>query len=279
MNPDADQALWIHGAGAIIAPGCGMYVNSSKSDALCVTGSASKSNFAWVDVVGQQGSSGNCKGNISSYTTVNTNSAVQSSPWDNLADPANQCQSAGGSVTVTTTASLTGTIAGPGAGKVACYAGTGGSAVTLNNATLGDGIYVFTTGVNVTGTDTVGTTGASGGGVLAVSSGPLNIATNSTFNIHAPTTGAYSGLALYQSASDTTQMTLSFGSSGSTFDGMIYAPGAAVDLHDQGGTGVTTNFGFVVGSLYNNGNIDVHFNNYTTQHPDTSPFRLITLVG
>ncbi len=65
MSPTADQALWIHGAGAIIAPGCGMYVNSSAGDALCVTGKSGKSNFAWVDVVGQQGS-GNCGGTINS---------------------------------------------------------------------------------------------------------------------------------------------------------------------------------------------------------------------
>ncbi len=174
---------------------------------------------------------------------------------------------------------LTGSIPGPGFGNVACYGGSGG--VTLNNATLGPGVYVFTTGVTVSGTDTVGNNSPSGGAVVAVTgaSSALNVQTTSTFNIYAPTQGAYNGLALYQSAADQTQMTLSFGSSGATFDGMIYAPGAAVDLHDQGGTGVTTNFGFVVGELYDNGKIDINFTNYSTAHPATSPFRIITLVG
>jgi len=283
MSPSGDDALWIHGSGAIVAPGCGMYVNSNASDALCVTGSSSKSDFAWVDVVGQQGN-GNCKGTISSSTTVYTSAPVQPAPFSNLADPASQCQTASnptGTVAVVTPTSntLTGTITGPGFGNVACYGGSGGAAITMNGATLGPGTYVFTTGVTISGTDTVGTSSTNGGATIAVSGGALTVNTTSVFNIHAPTSGTYNGLAVYQSSTDTSNMLLSFGSSGATFDGMVYAPGAQVELHDQGGTGTTTNFAFVVGTLYDNSNIDINFTNYTSAHPTTSPFRLITLVG
>jgi Putative Flp pilus-assembly TadE/G-like len=275
MAPSADDAFWIHGAGSIIAPGCGMYVNSSQGDALCVTGKSGKSDFAWVDVVGQQGN-GNCGGNIGAGTTVNLNSPVQASPWSNLPDPSNQCT---GTAITPPGGTLTGTITGPGAGVVACYT-NGSNPVTINNATLGPGIYVFKSGVSVTGTDYIGGTssGTSGGATIAVSSGAFNVATTSDLNVYAPTTGTYNGVAFYQSAGDTSADLLSFGSSGSTFDGMIYAPGAQVELHDQGGSGDKTYFGFVVGTLYDNGKLDVNFTNYTSQHPTTSPFRLVTLV-
>src|SRR5258708_5563078 len=61
MKPDVSNALWIHGAGSINAPDCAVYVNSDDPGALCVTGSAGKSSFAAIDVVGGQGSA-NCGG-------------------------------------------------------------------------------------------------------------------------------------------------------------------------------------------------------------------------
>ncbi len=55
-DPHAPSSLWIHGAGDINAPGCGIYVNSDDPGALCVTGNAGKSNFSEVSVHGGQGS-------------------------------------------------------------------------------------------------------------------------------------------------------------------------------------------------------------------------------
>lgn len=275
MSPSADDALWIHGSGSIVAPGCGMYVNSSQGDALCVTGNSGKSDFSWVDVVGQQGG-GNCKGNIGAQTTVYLNAPVLASPWASLPDPSSKCN---GTFTTPSGGTLTGSITGPGAGNVACYT-NGSSPVTINNATLGPGIYVFNSGVSITGTDYIGgnNSGTTGGATIAVSSGAFNAATTSTLNIYAPTTGTYNGVALYQSPGDTSADTVSFGSSGATFDGMVDAPGAQVTLHDQGGTGTTTNFGFVVGTLYDNSNLNINFTNYTSAHPTTSPFRLVAMV-
>src|ERR1700751_5037354 len=105
-----------------------MYVNSSQSDALCVTGKSGKSNFAWVDVVGQQGN-GNCNGNIGAQTTVYLNSPVMASPWDNLPDPSSQCT---GTPITPPGGTLTGTITGPGFGNVVCYT-NGSNPVLINN--------------------------------------------------------------------------------------------------------------------------------------------------
>ena len=291
MNPTADDALDIHGAGSITAPGCSVYVNSSKPDALCVTGSAGKSDLANIAVVGQQGSSGPCKGNPG--VPVNLNSGVLSNPWGDLPDPSAQCA---GNTTNLTSATLTGTIGGPGYGGVACYAYqtcttkkgvttcTPG-VVNLTAATLGPGTYVFTTGVNITGTvqvgngnTTTGKTAANGVATIAVSgTSSLNIDTASALTIFAPAdeNATYNGVALYQSPGDTSAMQISFGSSSAVFNGMVYAPGAAVTLHDEGGGGLSAT-GMVVGTIYVNGKVSL--TSYNAFNPVTTPFKVISLV-
>ena len=117
MDPTDADTLWIHGAGDINAPNCGVYVNSNNPGALCVTGNAGKSNFAQVAVVGGQDSKGNCKGDPG--PPVYTGTGIQGLPGtlSNLpTDPRTNCSS------VTNVASLSGTVAGPGYGKYQCYA-------------------------------------------------------------------------------------------------------------------------------------------------------------
>jgi hypothetical protein len=70
-------------------------------------------------------------------------------------------------------------------------------------------------------------------------------------------------------------MAISFGSSTATFDGMIYAPGAQVTLHDEGGGGVTAT-GLVAGTIYVNGKVNL--SSYNTFNPTTTPFKVISLV-
>ena len=291
MSPSADDALWIHGAGSINASGCSVYVNSSQPDALCVTGSAGKSDLANIDVHGQQGSSGNCKGDPG--VPVSQSVSVMTDPWENLPDPSLSCNS--GNTTNLTTGTLTGTVAGPGYEGVACY--SAGSCTTkkgvttctpavanLTAATLGPGTYVFTTGVSITGNVVVGngspTTGTSpsGGATIAVSgTSSLNIDTASAFTIYAPAdpTNTYNGVALYQTPTDTSAMQISFGSSAAVFDGMVYAPGAAVTLHDEGGGGLSAT-GLVVGTIYVNGKVSL--TSYNAFNPVTTPFKVISLV-
>jgi hypothetical protein len=84
----------------------------------------------------------------------------------------------------------------------------------------------------------------------------------------------YNAVALYQPESDKQPMMLQFGSSGSDFIGAVYAPRAAVTLHDQGGSVNATNL--IVGDIYVNGTINL--TNYSTLNPTTTPFLQITLV-
>jgi hypothetical protein len=278
-DPHASSALWIHGAGDINAPNCGIYVNSDDPGALCVTGNAGKSDFKQVAVHGGQGG-GNCKGDPGPPVYLNTGVQSLPSAWQNLpTDPTANCSS------VTNVATLSGSIAGPGFGNYKCYANPGACTtkkgvttcppVTLQGATLGPGNYVFETGVKITGATTIGNSGANGGAtVIVTGNGAYDSGTATTFYDYAPTSGAYNGIAIYQPASDTQDLTLQFGSGSSIFDGAVVAPGAAVDLHDQGGAVNATVL--VVGQAYVNGQINL--TNYSSYNPATTPFKHITLV-
>ncbi|HEY2468849.1 MAG TPA: pilus assembly protein TadG-related protein [Terracidiphilus sp.] len=294
MDPHASSSLWIHGAGSINAPNCGVYVNSDDPGALCVTGNAGKSTFSQVDVHGGQGS-GNCKGDPG--PPVYLNGGVESLPaaWQGIpSDPRANCPS------VTDTASLTGTVAGPGYGNYQCYANGTCTAttttkkgvttttvscnpVTVSSATLGAGIYVFETGVKITGATTIGGPGATAGATVIVAGnsstgnldgGVYDSGTATTFYDYAPQSGTYNGIAIYQPSGDTQQLTLQFGSGSSIFSGAVVAPGAAVDLHDQGGAVNATVL--VVGQAYINGKVNL--TNYSTYNPITTPLKHISLV-
>jgi Flp pilus assembly protein TadG len=291
MDPLASSALWIHGAGSINAPDCGIYVNSKDPGALCVTGSAGKSNFSEIDVHGGQGNA-NCGGDPGG--PVKEGSGVQSLPskWSGVPDdPRTNC----GSVTAATTLSGDQRGQAPGYGNYKCYAnGTCASTtrkgvttisctpVTLDSATLGPGIYVFETGVKIKGATTIGSNSPNGGATVIVTGnspgsmdgGVYDSGTATTFYDYAPTSGTYNGIAIYQPAGDKQTIGLQFGSGSSIFDGAVLAKSAAVDLHDQGGAVNATVL--VVGQAYVNGKVNL--TNYNTYNPTTTPFKHITLV-
>jgi hypothetical protein len=155
--------------------------------------------------------------------------------------------------------------------------------VTLSSATLGPGIYVFETGVKITGATTIGANTPTGGATVVVTGnsssadmngGVYDSGTATTFYDYAPQTGAYHAIAIYQPQGDDQQLGLQFGSGSSIFDGAVYAPSAPVDLHDQGGAVNATVL--VVGQAYINGKVNL--TNYSTYNPNTTPFTHITLV-
>jgi hypothetical protein len=146
--------------------------------------------------------------------------------------------------------------------------------VTLSGATLGPGIYVFESGVTIKGATTIGTA-AAGATVVVTGAGVYDSGTATTFYDYAPTgVTPYNGVAIYQPLTDTQPLELQFGSGSSIFDGAVLAPGAAVDLHDQGGAVNATVL--VVGQAYINGKVNL--TNYSAYNPTTTPFLHITLV-
>lgn len=293
MDPTGNDTLDIHGAGKIAASGCDIYVNSNSDSALCVTGSAGKSDLTpggSIVVHGGQDSSGNCNGNPGPPTSFK--SGVESSPYAKTlpTDPTTNCNTGNTFDLKSSGGTLTGTIAGPGYGNYVCYTNSaithgGITPVTLSGATLKAGNYIFETGVTITGATTIGegngsttspATNTNGGATVIVTGGSYDSGTATTFTDYAPAdpNNIYNGLAIYQVASDSNAMNLQFGSGSSIFDGAVYAPSAKVTLHDQGGAVNATQL--IVGSIYLNGTVNLQ--NYSALNPTTSPFRVITLV-
>ena len=284
-DPPASACVWLMSTGHtglklkgsydIEASGCGIYVNSTSSSAIDVTGNGGTVNAGYVDVVGT--ATGN---HVISPTTATLNADPMTSPYGNLTGPdPSTCTAANTSSASTLTGDFTSHA--PGAGIPFCF--TNSNAVTLNNVTFGPGTYVFENGVTVP----VGSTVTVQGGTLDIYNGTFNQASNSTLSLTAPTTGTINTLnsialmvpasnASYPcNSSNPTQLQLVFGSSSAHLDGVIYVPCAQLYLQDNGGD--VTAAGIVADSLYDNSST-ITLPNYNQVHASTTPIRVIALV-
>jgi hypothetical protein len=271
-------ALSLQGSYNVQTIGCGIYVNSPSSNALNVTGGAGVLNAKFLDVVGS------ATGNHTTNPTAPTvNAATRTNPFGNITGPTStgQCTS----VVTTSNLTLSGQIAGPGAGNTVCYTQpvtlsgvTMGSGSVTTNTTTGKsqlttstpaGTFVFMNGVSVSGSVTVY------GGTIDVEAGSFNQGSNTNVSISAPTSGTYNGIALMQPSTNSSNLQVQFGSNNQILDGYIYAPGAAIGLHDSGG-GVTSS-GIVALSMSNQTS-QLTIPSYDAAHPSTTPNRVVALV-
>jgi Flp pilus assembly protein TadG len=263
-NPTAQDTLHLQGSANLQASGCGIYVNSSSSKAVKITGNPTV-NAAYFNI------NGGYTGHVTSPTAQTVNAPAQSNPLGTITGPTGLTAALGCTNTNNAT-TISGNYTAPGG--VVCFP----NAVTLSNgAALGAGLYVFFNGVTIPTGATVTVTG----GTLDLygvgsSAGTLNQASNSILNISAPTSpGTYNGIAIMQPASNTTQLQVQFGSNNQTLDGMIYAPGAEVFMQDNGGgvtaTGVVADTMFIKSS-------SLTIPSYSAAHPTTTPLRAVTLV-
>jgi hypothetical protein len=295
--------LTMHGGSSINAPGCGVYVNSNKSDAVDYNGNATLTTPS-LSIVGND-NSGLPGPGVTSY-----NAPVQSPPLplDIPAKPSTGCTSTitATEITLSTTSGskISQTAAsGSSANNVVCFTNSVSidSGVTLAGVAGNGVLYVFQNGVTLSGTVSFGTGSASPAGciytctsfsneqsaVLDLAGGSLNQG-NSDLSIFAPTHGTYNSIGLMIPSTNTTWsgscpatpvspcMEIQRGSSNSTFDGIVYAPNAYIELQDAGGGAEAT--GVISKGLYTKGSAVLNIPNYTTAHPTTSPFNLITLV-
>jgi Flp pilus assembly protein TadG len=106
-----------------------------------------------------------------------------------------------------------------------------------------------------------------------------NSSASITFNslpiiqLSAPTSGPLNGILIYQSTSDTNTLPIE-GAPGSSLQGIIYAPNAAVDLSNASGMSLSTSF--VVNQLTNSGS-SITLQDYLQINP-SSPLAAVTLV-
>jgi Flp pilus assembly protein TadG len=230
-SPYCIYALATSGSGVQMSNGslttaCGIWINSSASNALQLANGAS------VTVTG--GEKVHIHGGWNNNGTVtpapDTGAAAASDPYSTLSSniPATgSCQ------------------AMPGGGDATIGPGTYCSQIKIsgnNNLTMTPGVYVLQNGLQFTSGGTL----TAHNVFLYVPSGSVSMSTG-TFDISAPTSGTYAGVALYQNASDTSGISLT-GNAALTLTGVFYAPGAQITF--TGGSGsVSTGMTLVASSF------------------------------
>jgi Flp pilus assembly protein TadG len=246
-NPTG-TALTVRGNWSINAPNCGVYINSNSDTVEADTGNASNSGIAATSV--------SVVGPLPNDVTIASSSSATvmqtlpvTIPYSSTPSPTipGSCPAGG---------TLTGTVA------AGCYSGT----VTIGSATL-SGLYIFTGDVTIngalTGTDVT----------LAIMNGTLDVKPgNSTFNLSAPTSGAYDGIVIYQPSSNASILKLQAGSATGNLTGFIYAPAAQLSMQDHGGS---LNVGGLVVNNIDNGPAVLNITGYA---PVSSQLKVVTLV-
>jgi hypothetical protein len=110
---------------------------------------------------------------------------------------------------------------------------------------------------------------------MEIYGGTLTQQSNSILNLYGPTSGDLNGVAVWQPLANTNPLQVQFGSNNEVLDGYIYAPGANVTLHDNGGGVVAT--GLVANTLTVNSS-SIRLPNYNTANAKTTPLTQIILV-
>jgi Flp pilus assembly protein TadG len=219
QSPNAAPAMKLQGSFEIDAPNCGIVINSNDPNgALKFQGNGGSITAGSIGVVG----------GINGYHIGESSPAPisgivpQSDPLSYLGPsfPTPTGCVAGGSKT--------------GALASGCYSGDASGNLTLSNVIL-TGMYVFSGNGTVTLSGSV-TTGA-GGTTIDLISGGMTEASGTTLNLVAPTdpTNTFHGIVIMAPPTNTSTLTLEFGNATGTIDGIFYAPGANLFLHDSGG--------------------------------------------
>jgi Putative Flp pilus-assembly TadE/G-like len=276
---------------------CGIVVDSTDSAAVKVTGGGGCVNASFFNVAG--GYSGHNTG----PTPVTTNvgnvggdpfvNQVASIAQPTTSNPTNGCTQSSSltAINATNYATVNALIpSNPSGVTTICFpnavdiSGT----VPLNGSTPGV-LYIFEKGLTIdvganatfgsgTYTTSTNTFTNTSGATIELETGTLTQASNSNLNIFAPTTGlngTTNAIAIWQPVSNTTALQVQFGSNNETLDGFIYAPGADVTMHDNGGGVSATG---VVAYTMTIKSSSLILPNYNTANQATTPLTAINLV-
>ncbi len=290
-DPSASGSLKLQGKSSIGGgngkPSCGIVVASTASDAVSITGGASTINADYVAIAG--GLSGSTqkwtapvRENVAGLETDPLASQVSQLPT-----PPSGCTQTS-TVTTITSANLA-SVSGSSSNNFVCFTKGvtigNGSAITLPGSSSGV-VYVFENGVTIGVGSTVtfgsgsynasnNTFTSTSGATMMIYGGTLAQKSNSLLNIYAPTGGNANGIAILQPAANKNDLQVQFGSNNQVLDGFIYAPGAAVTLHDNGG-GVTAT-GLVADTVFLKSS-SLTLPNYSSANAETTPLSQILLV-
>jgi hypothetical protein len=279
LDPTDPKSLTIQGG--ITAPGCGIQVNSSSTNATCDEGAAISAPYLHI-VGGQDGGQG-CVATNS--TEVVTGVAPSGDPLNNLAgglSSAGVCTGlntlilGGKTPTITSITKIPSSLLTIGnlTVQVSCF---GDLNVLLSSLTLGtpggNQLFIFEDGLQLLGNVVVN-------GTVDVAQGSfIQGLARLTINAPASTADLYNGIALIQPATNTTPCKNPLVRTpclpiqlGGTLNGIIYAPTSLVSVQGQGGVG-----GIVAYQLNVTGPMDFT-ESYNLANPNTTPLNQVELV-
>jgi Flp pilus assembly protein TadG len=171
---------------------------------------------------------------------------------------ANNAYTGNGSVTI-----------GPSGDGTVCW-----TSMNIGNGmkvSLNPGVYIITGALSIQGGTTV--TGSGVTFYFPTTGGSINIANGTTVNLSAPTSGAYSGMLFWQESGDTNALVIAGGST-ENLEGIVYAPSAALDISNDGTTGVQLDVVASTISVTSSGELE----NYQFASGQPNPFKAIQLV-
>ena len=222
LNPTASAALNVSGSSTATVPGT-IQVASSSSSAIVLSGN-SKLTASSIGLFGGSSVSGS-----SSFGVTPTRDAV--APADPLAGlpipsavgmTTYPAVNLGGVAVQTISPGIYPSISIGGSASLTLLPGVyvitgGGFSVNGGSTVTGSGVVIYNAGSNYNGGSgkSFGAFAVSGGGAL---------------NLMAMTTGAYAGIAVFQSRDDTQTMAISGAATTGLNGGTIYAPAAILDL-------------------------------------------------
>lgn len=204
-------------------------------------------------------STATCSGsNCNVSVSGNNNLVLQPGTYGSISN------SGGGTITLTsgnymitgdvTSSSNGGIVFGPGnytiGGKLS---DTGGSSMTF-----GTGLYIVGGNLNLSGTGNI-----NGTGVTFYTQNSSSIQGGSNLSLTAPTSGDYSGVLIFQARNNSNALTMA-GGSGTTLQGILYAPAAAITL-SGGSTGVAASLDIISDTLTITGNGTFSNSNYASE--------------
>jgi hypothetical protein len=278
------------GSGALSAPLCNIYDDSSSSNALTLTGSGSITGkgigiAGGYSVTGSGGlhptpttgiapaadplagispptiPTGTCSSNCNPSFTGSSNNSIGPGTYNSISNT--------GSGTLTLTPGnyiINGNLTTTGSGGLILGAGnytiTGNFAPTGSGAvTLGAGQYIVEGNLSLTGSGNL-----TAKGVTFYTKGTTTVTGSGGMDLEAPTSGDYNGVLFYQDRSDSHAVSIT-GSSGNTIKGIFYAADATLNLTGSGS--VTIAADFISDAMNLTGSGTITDNGYSSVNPSS----------
>ncbi len=279
------SSVSIKGSAELYTPKCAIYDDSSSASALTLTGGGAITAKS-IGIVGGYSSSSN--GYLS--PTPRTGLAPAADPLAGLVAPTVStatCSNSSCNVSVSGGSNITlypgtyGSISNSGSGTITfepgnyiitgsvssssnggIVFGSGNYTIDGNLSDTGGSYMTFGTGLYIVGgtLKLAGSGSITGDSVTFYTEGSTSIAGGSNLLLKAPTSGTYSGILIFQARSDSQTLSVA-GGSGSTVEGILYAPTAAVTLSGSS-TGTAMSLDIVCDTLTVTGNGTFTNSNY-----------------